>query len=534
MDEYLKKNYGDASAKGREKKKKRKKKREGNLQVLDDEDVVRVGIWKDGDHNGEDLPAVVVEVPEETRRERAASKRSFAGSWVQNDELRVKSDPGDSHPKRLPSEEDVLAQRRRREEDASPRRRPREEVASPPRRRPREDDASPPRRGGRDEDGSPPRSGPRMEDASPRRRRRREEDGDENISPPRRGGPVEDASPPLRGPQGEDASPPRRRRREKDGQEDVSPPTRGGPDEDASPPRRRPREEDTSPPRRKRLEEDASPPRRRRPDEDAPPRRRRPREEDASPPRRRRREEAASAPRRRRPEDGASPPRGPKDTSKRAEAKMMSSGLSAGLVKGEDLTKQSRALKEERERMLATALADDIGRGAKTVYRDHTGKKIDKADGSLGKSAPSRDEGRRVLIDGEERILGEGGLEGVQESDPIIVPASELSSKNSSLAAAAGGNQRSGSGSLPTWGVATVPESERLRWGDPMANLVKTASSGSSRSKFAAPPNRFNIAPGPRWDGRDRSNGFENKLINAEGSRIEKEQMSYQWSVENM
>jgi len=511
MDEYLRKHYGDASAKGREKKKKRKKKREGNLQVLDDEDVVRVGIWKAGEDSGEDLPTVVEEVPEETRRERGAGKRSFAGSWVQSDEVRVKSATGDSHSRTVPSSEDVLSQGRHREEDASP-----------------------PRRGVKDEEPSPSRMEPLGEDASPPRRRRPEEGIEENVSSPRRGGPDVDASPPRRIPLVEDASPLRRGRREKDVHEDISRPSRRGLDEDASPPRRGP------------VEEDASPPRRRR------------REEDASPPRRRRQEEEDSSPRRRWSDADAAPPRRPKDTSKRVEAKKMSSGLSAGLLKGEDLSRQSRALKEERERMLATARADDIGRGAETVYRDHTGiapfqesiptsfpsltictlhtpgKKISKAEGSAGKSAPSRDEGRRVVIDGEERILGKGGLQGGQESDPIIVHASELSSKSSSQAAAPGGNQSSGGRTRPTWGVATVPESERVRWGDPMANLVKTASSGSSRSKFAAPPNRFNIAPGPRWDGKDRSNGFENKLINAEGSRREKEQISYEWSVENM
>ena len=222
---------------------------------------------------------------------------------------------------------------------------------------------------------------------------------------------------------------------------------------------------------------------------------------------------------------------------------MMSSGVRAGLQTANDtrLLEEAEAAQRQREKKVhrdqrrkhsshppGNEKEDEEekeGEGSETVYRDATGRRID--------ISLKRAEVRAATLDAERQAKRD------RESAMGAVQLRERAAHQEALEDAK---------FLPLARGADDEEMNddlrgRVRWDDPMAGYIarkqatttagttgrhessggdETDTQTKSKSKTysgAAPPNRYGIAPGARWDGVDRGNGFEGRWFGARANR---------------
>lgn len=216
-------------------------------------------------------------------------------------------------------------------------------------------------------------------------------------------------------------------------------------------------------------------------------------------------------------------------------AARMTDGSYAGLQSAAAVTAQlEQRQREEREQFEAEKRAGLVKAGEEeTYYRDATGRRVDVS--------MKRAEARRAALDAEEAerkkkeaLKGEVQLEEARRRKEKLEEA-----KGMTLARTADDEE------------LNREMKGQLRWNDPMARFLEaeekttagpsdasrrgTSSSKLSRRpvyKGACPPNRYGIKPGYRWDGVDRSNGFESERFKALNRRERNKDLNYQWQMD--
>ncbi|KAI8850642.1 Pre-mRNA-splicing factor of RES complex-domain-containing protein [Chytridium lagenaria] len=201
-------------------------------------------------------------------------------------------------------------------------------------------------------------------------------------------------------------------------------------------------------------------------------------------------------------------------------SKRMADGTGAGCR----LQRKSDVILRNDEKVKRAALAamepHQSGRDAPTVYRDKLGRKVDKEDEYRA------DEAKREQLerDKEEQVKFREGLAQKRLEEERRRRLEE--EKTANFAVYVDDRERN------------EEMMERDRWGDPMARLgggEKKKKTGRKRYVGPpAPPNRYGIEPGHRWDGVDRGNGFETKLIQAKYARQNRAEEAHKWSTEDL
>uniref|UniRef100_A0A4W4E8C0 BUD13 homolog n=1 Tax=Electrophorus electricus TaxID=8005 RepID=A0A4W4E8C0_ELEEL len=271
------------------------------------------------------------------------------------------------------------------------------------------------------------------------------------------------------------------------------------PDPDLSPPRRcvrRGSDSDLSPPRKRAQGGRGS-------------------DSDLSPPRKKRQGGHGS-------DSDLSPPRRACTVAAQAGPCMLSGGA-AGLVSVETLRKEQEEIrrKEKHNQPL-----EEASRHAETVFRDKTGKKRDLES---ERAEQSRKAGEKAEKDEKYAQWGKGLAQSQMQQQNVVDAVREA--------------QKPLARHIDDEDLDRMLR-EQERDGDPMAALLRKKKEKSSKTKEVKerpryrgpppPPNRFNIMPGYRWDGVDRSNGFEQKRYSRMADKKAVQEEAYKWSVEDM
>ncbi|KAL2443739.1 Pre-mRNA-splicing factor cwc26 [Exophiala dermatitidis] len=225
-------------------------------------------------------------------------------------------------------------------------------------------------------------------------------------------------------------------------------------------------------------------------------------------------------------------------------APVMASGVRAGLQTAEDTA--ALIAREQKESKKKSKSKEEKPQEEETIYRDATGRRIDI---SMKRAEARAAELERIKAEkkAREEAMGE-----VQRREKEARKQQLDEAKFMTLARGADDEEMNDM------------LRRQKRWDDPMAGyiaereedngegqLVKSKTKAIGKEKAGggggaaagrkknprvyaghAPPNRYGILPGWRWDGVDRSTGFEKEWFQARSRSARVEELKYQWQMD--
>ncbi|XP_065646933.1 BUD13 homolog isoform X2 [Hydra vulgaris] len=194
----------------------------------------------------------------------------------------------------------------------------------------------------------------------------------------------------------------------------------------------------------------------------------------------------------------------------------------SGLQSREELKKENESKRRHEENLFNNMSTSVSGKDAQTIYRDQkSGKKIDLKAEEIKKKLQEEEKMKEL------KKYAEWGKGVTQEKDYQQKLKDDVKEMQKPLARYKDDKD------------LDDLLRNKSRDEDPMLNyIIKSKSKNKlQKPKYngpTPPPNRFNIWPGYRYDGVDRSNGFEKRRFMEISKRKSFETEKYKWSVEDM
>ncbi|KAJ1469294.1 Pre-mRNA-splicing factor of RES complex-domain-containing protein [Baffinella frigidus] len=195
-------------------------------------------------------------------------------------------------------------------------------------------------------------------------------------------------------------------------------------------------------------------------------------------------------------------------------------GLKAGFVSGRELNDTMDKKKQDENDRFKKLDNATTGKVAETVYRDKEGKRVE-ADATSGKRKKTADEEETEL---KNMVWGKGLVQMEEKQEQLRRLEAEKTAPFARTVEDTDIQDKDGE-TAPTAPFARTVEDKDMN--DELKAATRTAKAQTAKPKFGVPP-------GYRWDGVDRSNGFERNYFNSANTRRQQDHEAHMWSTEQM